>query len=564
MPALHVLKEDGVLALQPRGHSDRLRNMIYRAVPAAQWNKTRNRWEAPPTYGTALSLVHSLPAIRTHCMIDVRVNEPAALLLEAARNLQRPPDSDEPIPLNAPTEPWRHQRMAWWYLRWARLHLGCALLDCGMRTGKTRMVLDHLQTLPREQRRGLVLCPKSVVPVWVDQARRHCEPGRLHVVAPDPRWSVAERVRYTVALLADDNTNVVVLGWSVLASTTLAQKKVLRGVLRDATVVADEVHYAKAPGSRRSQALAMISEHAAMRIGASGTPLAHSPLDAYGVFRFLDRGVWGTSFTRFRDRYAVMGGFGGHQVLSYRNLEELASRMRPYTFKATRDVLDLPPSQDIEIKIDIGPSAMRVYRDLRDECVAELRSGTLTVEHALSRLVRLAEVASGYLPAADGSGSKEVLHEEKVGALVDLFESSDPGEPWVAFGRFTHDVASVQQAAKRAGRPFFQLTGRANELDEWKRCRERGPVLGAQIQAGGIGVDMTEAALCAYVSVGYSLTEYEQSRARIHGPDQKRPVAYYHLVATGTVDVAIRKALARRADVLRFVTDQLVHGEGQE
>jgi hypothetical protein len=88
-------------------------------------------------------------------------------------------------------------------------------------------------------------------------------------------------------------------------------------------------------------------------------------------------------------------------------------------------------------------------------------------------------------------------------------------------------------------------------------------VLAAQIQSGSEGLDMTEAAFCAYMSLGYSLFEYEQSRARIHGPDQTRPVAYYHIVARGTVDVTIRRALRRRADVLAYVAEELVRGGAQ-
>jgi len=274
--------------------------------------------------------------------------------------------------------------------------------------------------------------------------------------------------------------------------------------------------------------------------------------------------AWG-----FASKNCQMGGYGGHQVLGFRNLDDLSARMAPYTFRATRDVLELPDAQHVDVPVRLPDDAMRVYRDVRDELVADLASGVLTVSNSLARLLRLAQVASGYLPAigADGhpdrDGRVERLHTEKRDALRELLESCDPGEPWVAFCRFHHDLDQVAEAARLAGRPSMELSGRRKELGDWREaCRAgRGPVLAAQIQSGGIGISLVEAAFCAYVSVGYSLAEFQQSLARIHGPEQERPVAYYHIVARGTVDVDIRRALDRRADVLGFVAAELVRAK---
>lgn len=542
----------------------RLAGLLHSELPAAGYSGKRKRWEMATTTGSLWRLNKALASLTNlgDAAISVSNELRAEIEQRVAPLLEPMPSSDAELPFESPTQPWRHQRMAFWFLRWARRNLGCALLDCGMRTGKTRMVLDHFRGLKRQFRRGLIFCPKVVVPVWAEQAERHCLAGELNVVSIE-KGLVEKRVAQAVELLRGEEPVIVVLGWSVLERLDLAQKKALRDSLSQSTLVADEVHFAKGAGSGRSMALSYIGRGARMRIGASGTPLAHSPLDAYGVFRFLDWGLWGTSVGRFNDRYARMGGFNGRQVVGYNNLEELAARMRPYTFRATREVLDLPPSTDSDVVVTMPPSAIKIYRDVQNEAIAELKSGTLIVANGLSKLIRLAQVASGYLPTPDVSAKHiEALHHEKQAALKELLESSAPDEPWVVFGRFHYDLDSAIAAADKAGRPHFELSGRRHELADWKRsCADgRGPVLVSQLQAGGIGVDMTEASLCAYMSVGYSLSEYEQSRARVHGPDQKRPVAYYHIIARGTVDRQIRRALAKRADVLAYVASELVAG----
>lgn len=556
---VHVDVREGLLTLRPTVYDERVRNAVFRRLPSAVWSRGRNRWESPATRGALCRLGEAL----VDGLEEGRalLSKAASAALATATGAVRPADSAAPLPFVAATEPWRHQRESWHFLGWAREHLGAALLDCGMRTGKTRMVLDHLQGLPADQRRALVLAPKVVVEVWPQQAARHCAPGALSVV-PLNKGSVAQRVERACELLLGDRPTVVVMGWSVLERLDAAQKRSLRSALAGATLVADEVHYAKSAGSGRSQALAYISRGAAMRIGASGTPLAHSPLDAYGVFRFLDPGVWGGSFARFRDYYAVMGGYGGHQVLTFRNLEDLAARMRPYTYRATREVLDLIPAEHIDVPVELPDGAKRLYLELRDECVAELRSGTLTVDNALSKLVRLSQLTSGYLPHASDPARREVVHSAKQEALTELLQSCNPTEPWVVFGRFHHDLDAAMAAAAKAGRPAHELSGRARQLDAWRAAcaAGRGPLLAAQLQAGGIGIDLTEAAYCALMSVGYSLSEYEQAVARVHGPDQRRTVGYYHLVCRGTVDVDIRRALKKRRDVLAFVAEAMIDG----
>lgn len=555
MSHVEITAPDGAVHIRPVGFDKAVQMAVYSQLPSAKWEATR--WVMPDSAGAVLRLI----AFMNMGCVDARLDERANALVARISSMQRPTENDAELPFTSLTVPWPHQRMAYHFLMWARNHLGCGLLDMGMRTGKTRCILDYFSGLDPSLRAGLVLCPKVVVPVWGEQARRHCGPGRHLRVVPLSGGTVAERVALACHHLTSDKPTIVVMGWSVLERTSLPQKKALRAALTGLTIVADEVHFAKAPGSSRSQALAYISRTAAMRIGASGTPLAHSPLDAYGVFRYLDVGLWGTSFARFRDQYALMGGFGGHQVLSYKNLDDLAARMRVYTFKTSRDVLNLLPPEDIDVEVQMPPAAMKIYADMRDECVAELQSGTLTVGNSLAKLMRLAQISSGFLPhALLQDGKKEIIHTAKQEALIDLLESCDDQEPWVVFGRFHHDIDVAKHSASKTGRPFFELSGRHHQLDEWKAaCRSgKGAVLGAQTQAGGIGVDMTDARYCAYLSKGYSLVDYEQSRTRIHGPDQTRSVSYYHIDVKASVDKIIRRALNKRADVLAFVAAELV------
>jgi SNF2 family DNA or RNA helicase len=78
-----------------------------------------------------------------------------------------------------------------------------------------------------------------------------------------------------------------------------------------------------------------------------------------------------------------------------------------------------------------------------------------------------------------------------------------------------------------------------------------------QIKAGGVGVDLTRARYSIFYSTGFSLGDYDQAKARTHRPGQTRPVMHIHLVARGTVDVRVRRALEKRAQIVESILAEI-------
>ena len=123
------------------------------------------------------------------------------------------------------------------------------------------------------------------------------------------------------------------------------------------------------------------------------------------------------------------------------------------------------------------------------------------------------------------------------------------------FCRFHQDLDSIQEACRALEIECAELSGRRNELHIWED--KAAQVLAAQLQSGGLGIDLTAARYCIFYSHGFSLGDYQQARARVHRPGQTRKVTYYHLCAKGTVDEKVIKALDNRADLVKFVIDDL-------
>jgi SNF2 family DNA or RNA helicase len=468
-----------------------------------------------------------------------------------------------PAPLSAATEPliepattipnlktpaWRHQVLAYDFLR----ERGDALLAMGMGTGKSLVAIGAACSLDVDL--ALIACPLRVVDVWPEQFRRHAGiPIRVLSLGSD-----AGSVAYKTGLAMDAlkltrlrrERLVIVINYESMwrepfASWALHQAWGL--------AIYDESHKIKKPSGKASAFCARLRERVRHRLALTGTPMPHSPLDIYAQARALSTRYFGRSYYAFKQTYAVMGGFQARQVIAYNHLEQLEAIMRQFTFRVGKEVLDLPSETNETCYCYLDREGMRVYRGLEQEFVAEVKAGTITAANAMVKLVRLQQVTGGTVRT--DSGAEIQVDGSKRALLLDTLEDIGPEEPVVVFCRYHSDLEAAHSVAAALGSSSLELSGRRDELKRWQAGEAQ--VLAVQIQAGGVGVDLTRARYGIYYSLSFSLGEYEQSKSREHRPGQTRPVTHIHLVARGTVDEKIMRALDTRAEVIESILKEI-------
>jgi SNF2 family DNA or RNA helicase len=324
-------------------------------------------------------------------------------------------------------------------------------------------------------------------------------------------------------------------------------------------VILDESHRAKAAGSKVSKFLAVLGKYVPYKMCLSGTPMANSPLDVYGQYRFLDRRIFGTNHYQFLQEYAIMGGPERRFVVGFRNQKELNRKFKSiaYTCKMS-DVADriklpdaLPPTAQ---RVQLPAKDMKTCRELADDFIAECGTSNVVVKNVLGKMMRLQQIASGYCVVQDSPVDDprvEELNTAKEDALAEMLEDISPAAPVVVFCVFRHDLDSIARSALKAKRDVFEISGSANQLSEWRQSE--GGVLAVQIQAGAEGIDMTISNHAIYYSIPHSLALYNQSKARLYRPGQKNAVSFCHLLAEGTIDEAMYKSLIKKEDVIESI-----------
>ncbi len=449
-----------------------------------------------------------------------------------------------------------------------------------MGTGKTltvlRYIAEHCVALT------LITAPRNVVKgeVWSADAAKW---GVAVDVREFFKGSTVKRAREIELLVASRKALGVTKPLVIVLNYESVWRKGLASTLERIPwnlLVLDESHRAKSPNGKVSRFLWSLSRQIRKRVALSGTPLPHSPLDAFAQYRILNASIFGTSVVAFRNRFAIMGGYENHQIVGWRNKEEFQKLFNSISITVrSEDVLDLPPTSDLWLWDDLEPTARRVYDDVKRESIAALglTSGEfdqvladlfddhdatvvpsgghrvlpkfVAASNALVRGLRLQQIAGGHVKP-DGQDHVEPISTIKSEMLTDWLTDVPAEEPVVVFARFTAELARIKEVAQDCERVYLEISGRTDGYLSWKN-RTGGEVLGVQIQAGGVGIDLSRTRFGVYWSTGHSLGDYLQSRKRIHRKGQERPVAYYHLGARKTVDETIAGVLKRREKLVR-------------
>ena len=453
------------------------------------------------------------------------------------------------------TTPWKHQLAAVKYLM--PLSYGALYTDMG--TGKTKIIIDLIAN--KGYKRVLIVAPKKVCSVWGREFDKHApeilqSPLNLSDIAGDKK---VQAVNNLLNLPSKGGTLTLVCNydsiWREPFKTFLLKK------FKAEAVICDESHRIKSPSSKCSRFLTQLGKLTPNRFLMTGTPLAQSPLDIYAQYRFLNPLIFGTNFGNFKQEYAnwiqVPAGFPMLDKKNpYKNLDKLQEKMFSCAFKTDSDI-ELPPTQDILPDFNLSTDAEKHYKELQKQGCMELGGGVVDGTCVLTLVTRLQQLTSGYLPIENEEGVKSFVEVDtgRQDTLSSMFEDLPPREPIVVFAKYRKDISNILEIVKQSGRKSSELSGKADTLKEWMAGKT--DVLVVQISSGAEGIDLTRSHYCVYYTMTHSLSQYLQSRKRVHRPGQDNPVIYYTLVARMkkgvTIDEKILEALWSNQEVINTI-----------
>lgn len=331
-------------------------------------------------------------------------------------------------------------------------------------------------------------------------------------------------------------------------------------------IVCDEGHKIKTHNIAASKCMHRLGVRARYRMLLTGTIITNKAIDVFSPYKFLNPSVFGNSFYSFRNRYFDMTGYGQHvPILKASMSGELTRRIHSIAFRATKaECLDLPETTEIIRTVELEASAQHMYWDLVRDSFISLKDGEVSAANVLTRLLRLSQLTGGFL-REDGSERPIQVSDAKLAALADIVDSAaQDGKKLVIIARFLPELNAITQMLEKKAIGYSLISGEIRDRDEQVRRFQTDPevaVFVGQIATAGMGITLTAADTMVFYSLDYSMSNFEQAKARIHRVGQRNPCTYLYLVAAGTVDEKVLQALRDKADLARVLIDEYRAGK---
>ncbi len=403
--------------------------------------------------------------------------------------------------------------------------------------------------------RVLVVAPLSILGVWDEEfSSMAAFPYSLTVLK-----GTGEKKRQQIREVSGDGLQVLVVNYE---SARILEKELLQ---YDADlIIADEGHKIKENRSKQSRAMHSLGDRASYRLLLTGTLITNKELDVFSEYRFLNSRVFGTSFYAFRNQYFDMVGYGNH-IPRFRQwmLDDFLRRMHSIAYRVTKaECLDLPEVTEEVVPVALEPKAMKAYRELEQDSFTELKDGEVTAMNVLTKLLRLSQLTGGHV-TDDDSGDHRIS-TAKLDALSDILDSAaDQGQKAVVMARFVPELNDIEELLQKKKIPYAVVRGgvkdRAAEVARFQNDPECRVFVG-QIAAAGLGITLTAANMMVFYSLDYSMSNFDQAKARIHRVGQAKRCHYIYLTCTGTVDRKVLRSLRSKVDLAKTLVDDYRKG----
>lgn len=318
-------------------------------------------------------------------------------------------------------------------------------------------------------------------------------------------------------------------------------------------VAIDEIHKCKNPQSQQGKGILKIQPEC--RIAMSGTPLMNNPLDLYIILKWL--GYEKHTAYAYKSHYCEMGGFGGYEIVGYKNLDELQERLDEIMLRRLKkDVLDLPEKTYIEEYVEMSAKQTKIYNEVTMEIKSNIDQIKM-VNNPLAELIRMRQ-ATGYTGILSSS-IQESAKLDRMEELVD--EAVENGKKVVIFSNWTQMTTPIKQ---RLNKKYYcvMITGEHNAearqraVEEFQTNDDCKVIIGT-IGAMGTGLTLTAGTVEIFMDEPWNRANKEQAEDRCHRVGTTENVTIYTLLCKNTIDERIHELILQKGEL----ADALVDGK---
>jgi len=434
-------------------------------------------------------------------------------------------------------------------------------LAFAMGLGKTRIVLEYFKLLKSKGYKLLIICPLSLIEcAWHDD---------INKFAPEMTFiDLRGKKRYDADIYA-------------INYESLIQKKryiEVVNLIRNNEFVCclDESSRISNHKAKTTKAILSIRDFFKVKICLSGTPCSQNDTQWWSQCTFLRDDIVHKSFFGFKNTYFHLERNGSEMPLVQgvskqvnqklfmsgwkvaitepKRLKLLESLKKVVLWRKLDECIDLPPETDEIREVIMSPEQTTAHKMMKKECIAEINEKAIVAQMALTKLMKLRQITSGFAFTPDGETQRFKTNPKLKELKATLEELGN--EQAIIFFNFRAEAADiVGLLGDKCHLVDGSITNKTPFINDFKAGGRQ--YLVANIKSLAHGVTLTNARYCIYYSHSYSAEDFVQSRARIRRISQERPCFYIHLLCKDAIDRVIYDVLSKKQDALTIVEEML-------
>lgn len=448
------------------------------------------------------------------------------------------------------TKPFEHQMESFNY---ALTH-NKFLLGDEQGLGKTKQALDIAVARKHKMRHCLIVCGVNNLKWnWYKEVEIHTN-EKAHILGSRVNRKGKTVIGSSAERLADLKqihdeyfliTNIETLRDKSIQSQI---KKMCSDGIIGMTII-DEIHKCKNSQSKQGKAIHCCCSY--YRLALTGTPLMNNPVDLYNVLKWLE--VENHSLTYFKNLYCEMGGFGGYEIIGYKNLDHLENSLNKNMLRRRKEeVLDLPPKIYTDELLDLDSSQDKLYRDVTNQIIEDI-DRIMLLPNPLTELIRLRQVTSN----PNILSSKNITNV-KYDRILDILESTT--DKVIIFSNWTKVINPLYIKLNSLGYNPALVTGESKdpilEMNKFQSDNTCKVILGTT-PALGTGYTLTAANTVIFIDEPWSKAIKDQAEDRCHRIGTKGTVNIITLICKDTIDERIHQIIKDKGEL----SDRIVDGK---
>lgn len=408
-------------------------------------------------------------------------------------------------------------------------------LDVGL--GKTLTALHAAEAVGAKQ--VLILAPKSLLLQWQSEIEKFYPKANKIILAgnKDEKWKVWQSYK---------------TGYLITNYETMRTYADHFAPIKWDVIICDEAQRIANARTKTYKCLRFLV--AKRRWALTGTPISNSQVDAFGIFNWINPGMFG-NYWQFQARYCYKNRFGA--IVGYINTDELQRKIAPHfiRFKADEVAAELPEKIITNIPVELSERERKLYMQIKKEIYHELTGGRAdkislaSLGNAIVQITRLQQVTghASLIGSDHNESSKLETLKDKAGAIV------SGGDKVIVFTKFAQMAKIITDHLKPINPYIGLIDGSTPAIDRQNIIELINNKSGLQIlvmtNAGSEGLNIQGANHVIFYDFDWSLSKQVQKIGRIHRLGQEKTCFIWNLVATKTIDEYILRKIEKKHDL---------------